>query len=71
MAEEPETPQDEQPPEGAEQPPEEAPAAESSDAPAEEPATTGSAPQPEEDIEKLGQTMQQIEGWRFGNDALQ
>ena len=47
MAEEPETPQDEQPPEGAEQPPEEAPAAEPSDAPAEDaPAEARAADEP-------------------------
>ena len=47
MAEEPETPQDEQPPEGAEQPPEEAPAAEPSDAPAEDaPAEEPAAAEP-------------------------
>ena len=47
MAEEPETPQDEQPPEGAEQPPEEAAAAEPSDAPAEDaPAEARAADEP-------------------------
>ena len=49
MAEEPETPQDEQPPEGAEQPPEEAAAAEPSDAPAEDaPAEAPAADEPAE-----------------------
>ena len=49
MAEEPETPQDEQPPEGAEQPPEEAPAEEPSDAPTEEaPAEEPAAEEPAE-----------------------
>ena len=49
MAEEPEAPQDEQPPEGAEQPPEEAPAEEPADAPAaEEPAEAAAPEQPAE-----------------------